>query len=124
MSIVSETIISPRVSLTVLKDVIRRMAAMPGQRSMILVSPGFFTTFDMVQEKTEIVDRAIHSNVIISALDARGLYTIVPGGDASQATVDINSAQMKARFQADSAMVQADVLAEMAEGTGGTFFHN
>jgi VWFA-related protein len=112
------------VSLTVLKDVIRRMAAMPGQRSMILVSPGFFTTFDMVQEKTEIVDRAIHSNVIISALDARGLYTIVPGGDASQATIDVTAAAMKTRYQMDSALAQADLLAELTEGTGGSFFHN
>jgi VWFA-related protein len=112
------------VSLTVLKDVIRRMAAMPGQRSMILVSPGFFTTFDQTQEKTEIVDRAIHSNVIISALDARGLYTIVPGGDASQGAIDITSAAMKSRYQIDSALAQADLLAELAEGTGGNFFHN
>jgi len=112
------------VSLTVLKDVIRRLAAMPGQRSMILVSPGFFTTFDMVQEKTEIVDRAIHSNVIISALDARGLYTIVPGGDASQATIDVTAAAMKTRYQMDSALAQADLLAELTEGTGGSFFHN
>lgn len=112
------------VSLTVLKDVIRRMAAMPGQRSMILVSPGFFTTFDLVQEKTEIIERAIHANVIISALDARGLYTIVPGGDASQGTIDITASGMKIRYQMDSAMAQADLLAELAEGTGGSFFHN
>jgi VWFA-related protein len=112
------------VSLTVLKDVIRRMAAMPGQRSMILVSPGFLTTFDQTPEKTEIVDRAIHSNVIISALDARGLYTIVPGGDASQGAIDITSAAMKSRYQIDSALAQADLLAELAEGTGGNFFHN
>jgi VWFA-related protein len=112
------------VSLTVLKDVIRRMAAMPGQRSMILVSPGFFTTFDLVQEKTEIIDRAIRANVIISALDARGLYTVVPGGDASQATIDITASTMKVRYQMDSAMAQADLLAELAEGTGGSFFHN
>ena len=112
------------LSLTVLKDVIRRMAAMPGQRSMILVSPGFFTTFDQVQEKTEIIDRAIHSNVIISALDARGLYTVVPGGDASQGTIDVTAAAMKVRYQMDSALTQADVLAELTEGTGGSFFHN
>ena len=112
------------VSLTVLKDMIRRMAAMPGQRCMILVSPGFLTTFDLVQEKTEIIERAIHSNVIISALDARGLYTIVPGGDASQGTTYFNSMGLKTQFQSASALAQADLLAELAEGTGGTFFHN
>ena len=113
-----------RVSLGVLKDAIRLLSGMPGQRSIILVSPGFYTPSDVQQQKTEIIERAIHSNVIINALDARGLYTIIPGGDASQATVEINSAGLKARFQSDSALVQADLLAEMAEGTGGTFFHN
>jgi VWFA-related protein len=112
------------VSLTVLKDMIRRMAAMPGQRCMILVSPGFLTTFDLVQEKTEIIERAIHSNVIISALDARGLYTLVPGGDASQPTTYSNSMGLMAQFQSASALAQGDLLAELAEGTGGTFFHN
>ena len=113
-----------RVSLGVLKDVIRRMSAMPGQRSIVLVSPGFFTPFDIQQEKTEIIDRAIRANVIISALDARGLYAIVPGGDASQSGTAIESLAMKSQYQTQSAMMEADVLAEMAEGTGGTFFHN
>lgn len=113
------------VSLTVLRDVIRRMAAMPGQRNLILMSPGFLTTFDHTQEKSDIIERAIHSNVIISALDARGLYTIVPGGDASQqGGADFMAAAVKSRYQTDSALAQADVLAELAEGTGGSFFHN
>ena len=112
------------LAFTVLKDAIRRMAAMPGQRSLVLVSPGFFATFDLYPEKTEIIDRAIHANVIISALDARGLYTIVPGGDASQATVDVVSSPVKIQYQNASAMAQDDVLAELAEGTGGTWVHN
>ncbi|MBZ5590790.1 MAG: VWA domain-containing protein [Acidobacteriia bacterium] len=112
------------LSFTVLKDVVRRMAAMPGQRSMVLLSPGFFSTADLFQEKTEIIDRAIHANVIISALDARGLYTIIPGGDASQATVDVTLSAVKSQYQTDSALMQADVLAELAEGTGGSWVHN
>ena len=63
-----------RVSLLVLKDVVRRMSAMPGQRTIVLVSPGFLTP-ELQQEKTDILDRAIRSNVIVSSLDARGLYT-------------------------------------------------
>jgi len=112
------------LSFTVLKDAVRRMAAMPGQRSLVLVSPGFFATFDLYPEKTEIIDRAIHANIIISALDARGLYTIIPGGDASQATIDVISSSRKVQYQNDSALAQGDVLAELAEGTGGTWVHN
>jgi VWFA-related protein len=115
-----------RIALNVIKDVARRMTGMPGLRNIVVVSPGFFTGIDRLQDKTEIIDRAIRSNVIISALDARGLYTIIPDGDASQHPTMINSASTGARvqYQTDSALTQSDVLAELAYGTGGTFFHN
>ena len=113
-----------RLALTVVKDVVRRVSGMPGLRNVILVSPGFFTTYDLAQSKAEIMDRAIRANVIISALDARGLYTIIPGGDASQMGPDIVSAPFKAQYQTDGALANADVMAELAQGTGGTFFQN
>jgi VWFA-related protein len=116
-----------RIALTVLKDVVRRVAAMPGQRSVILVSPGFFASNDLLPYKTDVLEHAIHSNVVISSLDARGLFTIIPGGDASQgASPGANSVTMalKAHYQNDNALTEGDVLAEMADGTGGTFFHN
>jgi VWFA-related protein len=113
-----------RLVLSVLTNVIRRIAAMPGQRSIVLVSPGFFTPYDLYENKTEIIERAIHANVIISGLDARGLYTLIPGGDASQAGYSANIIAQKSRYDMDSAMMQSDVLAELAEGTGGSFFHN
>jgi len=113
------------LSLNVIKDVVRRISAMPGLRSVILVSPGFFTPYDVVQHKTEIMERAIHANVIISGLDARGLYTVIPGGDASHAmTGDIATSPLRAQYQSADASVQSDVLAELADGTGGTFFQN
>jgi len=113
-----------RLALNVVRDVVRRISAMPGLRTIILVSPGFFTPYDVVQYKTEIMDRAIHANVIINALDARGLYTIIPGGDASQTGPDPISAPFKAQYQTSGALAEADVLAELADGTGGFFFHN
>ena len=42
-----------QVSLTSLKDAVRRIAAMPGQRNIILVSPGFIDP-DQTQEQMEI----------------------------------------------------------------------
>jgi VWFA-related protein len=113
-----------RLVMSVLSDVIRRISAMPGQRNIILVSPGFYTPTDLFQNKTDIIDRAIHANVIISSLDARGLYTFIPGGDASQMGYAPNIIGLKSRYDLDSATQEADVLAELAEGTGGSFFHN
>jgi VWFA-related protein len=113
-----------QVTLAVLKATVQRMAAMPGQRTIVLVSSGFLVTIDRRQEEVDVIDRAIRSNVTISTLDARGLYTIVPGGDASQSISSASAARMNTRYQSEAALVQGDVLGELADGTGGTFFHN
>jgi len=110
-----------RVTLSVLREILRRMAAAPGQRTLILVSPGFITPEEQ-QEKTELLDLAIRSNVIISALDARGLWTDTP--DISRQVFDTFALRIKSQYDHDAAMAQADVMAEMAHGTGGTFFQN
>src|SRR5260370_35370246 len=73
-----------RVSLSVIKDSVRRISSMPGKRNLILVSPGFYAPFDMFQDKTELIDRANRSNVIIAARDARGAYVIIPDGHATK----------------------------------------
>ncbi len=96
---------------------------MPGQRSIVLVSPGFFLTSDHLHDVTEILDSAIHSNVMLSALDARGLYTTGPtAAEASRS--NIRSQIVNSEYQRQTALVQSQVLAEVADGTGGTFFHN
>jgi VWFA-related protein len=112
-----------RLSLAVLKDAVRRLSAMPGQRTIILVSPGFLTLADHVTEKVEVMDRAIRANVIINSLDARGLYTGAP--DISRPGPNNQlSANLMTMIDRQTASAQADVLAEMAAGTGGTFFEN
>jgi len=112
-----------RLALTVLKDAVRRMTAMPGQRTIILVSPGFITLVDHVPEKVEIMDRAIKGNVIISALDARGLYVPMPD-IARRSPNNPLSSNLMMTIDRETATAQADILAEVAAGTGGTFFQN
>jgi VWFA-related protein len=112
-----------RVTLAVLKDIVRRMSGMPGQRIVMLISPGFLAS-EQVSEKNDVIDRAIHSNVIISAMDARGLW-VDPLTDASQrSTSTVSFLIQKQMFDRQAASAQADVLAEMAMGTGGAFFQN
>jgi VWFA-related protein len=114
-----------RLALGVLKDVVRRISAMPGQRTVILISPGFLTLLDHQPDKTDILDRAIRYNVIISSLNARGLYTIIPGGDVTRPRqTNAASAPQKYLYQTASALAEEDVLAELADGTGGSYFHN
>ena len=75
-----------------LQEVVRRVSALPGQRSIVLVSPGFLTsTYEY--DVSQVIDKANHSNIFINSLDARGLYTVDPIGDISQdAPLRANSA--------------------------------
>ena len=114
-----------RIAFGALARSVQRLAAAPGQRTIILVSPGFLNVQDL-QTESEIIDRATRANVVISALDARGLYTVIPGGDASHRGGSANPfvSGNKSLYQSASASANADVMADLAYGTGGTFFHN
>ena len=113
-----------QVAIQSMHDVIRRMSVMPGQRSVVLASPGFLV-FDRHFDLLEIADRAIRANVTINTLDARGLYTFIPGGDASQQSgVNLATQNLKDQYQKASAISEGDVLAELADSTGGTWIHD
>jgi VWFA-related protein len=112
------------VALTVVNDVIRRMSVIPGQRNLVLVSPGFLTP-QMETEYESAIDRALRAQVVISSLDARGLYVLDPNGDISNpAPPSAVSMGMKQQYATTEASVSADVLQLLAEGTGGTFYRN
>jgi VWFA-related protein len=100
-------------TFAVLKQLVKRMTIAPGQRSIMLISPGFNSLApELRQDLTDVLDRAIRANVIINTLDARGLFTD-PAFNASGRGGTL--AGMIAR---------ADVLAELASGTGGSFYQN
>lgn len=114
------------VTLSTVKELIRRMGKLPGQHTLILISPGFLTiTHDAVREKSDVLDLATRSNVIISSLDARGLYTtnIDASDRGGSSTLDLMTGQ-HAQYHSASMNLSEDVMAEFANGTGGTFFHN
>jgi VWFA-related protein len=112
-----------RLALSVLKNVIRRMTASPGQRDIVLVSPGFYIPDEDRFEETELLDQAIRANVIISSLDARGLY-VMTGGDVSQRTQNSATQVEKDQYRRDSDAIASTTLLDFSEGTGGTLFHN
>jgi len=109
-----------RMALKALDDVIRGLAARPGQRSIVLISPGFLV-LDQRLDESEVIDRANRSNVTISTLDARGLYVLGPGSDASETGAAPGAMY---QYQKESAMEDGATLAELADGTGGTSFYN
>ena len=111
-------------SLRGIEQLIRVLSGLPGQRNVVLVSPGFFT-LDNQFGVSEIIDRAVRSNVIVSALDARGLYTPEPFGDVSQDQVIVPAVDgIKAQLRLTGFRMNSDVMAELASATGGVFFEN
>jgi VWFA-related protein len=122
-----ETETDSRYALQGLERLCQRMAALPGQRSIVLVSPGFLI-LTQTDELGLVVDQALRLNVVISTLDARGLYTNIMGGDASERGV-VNAGNpslvgYKAQLRSESKSMDGDVLAALAYETGGVGFHN
>jgi VWFA-related protein len=123
-----------RVSLLSLKDVVKGVSQMPGQREIVLVSPGFLIP-QLQSDYDQIVDRALRSQVIINTLDGRGLYVVTPYGDASHqspaapdagnfgghiAAPSLNETQLAI----SAARAQSDLLITLAVDTGGSYFQN
>jgi VWFA-related protein len=108
-----------QVTLAAIKEFMRRMAKLPGQRTLILLSPGFVSiTPEALEWESQIMDLAAQSNVTINALDARGLYTGVTDISERGGGQIIDSTHLAAMNRAE------DVMSELAAGTGGAFFHN
>ena len=91
-----------KMNLSSLSGLVQRLSAMPGQRSIVLISSGFFVTSQLRLDETALMDSAIRSSVTLNGMDARGLFT--------QATPE--------------QLTQGDAMRELADGTGGKFFEN
>jgi VWFA-related protein len=107
-----------------LEDAMRRLAVMPGQRVMALISPGFILTMQ-TREQGDLIDRANRSNIVINTIDARGLYTPNLMGDVSEPMRDLpQTSGARASLRLAAQFAQSEILGELADGTGGTYFHN
>jgi VWFA-related protein len=112
-----------RVTFASIAEFVRRMAALPGQSILILVSPGFLTINpEALSAESHLIDLAARYNVVISALDARGVYvTDVTASDDTRGRSpgEINELRQRSMTQTES------VMTELTDGTGGTYFrHN
>jgi VWFA-related protein len=115
-----------RVTLGFVAEVVHKMEALPGERTLILISPGFLTiTPEALSYKSQILDLAAHANVTVSALDARGLFTTeIDASDNGAHTMLALSTGQESNYHRNTMELAENVMAELADGTGGTFFHN
>jgi VWFA-related protein len=107
-----------------IEEAIKQLSAMPGQRVMVFVSPGFIPS-TLWSETSDLIDRASHAGIVINTIDARGLYTPDILGDiANPPRGSALTAGISASYRLAAQQAQDEVLQQLAYGTGGTFFHN
>ncbi|MGA8103426.1 MAG: VWA domain-containing protein [Candidatus Acidiferrales bacterium] len=107
-----------------LDQLIQRMSRLPGQRSVILASPGFLT-LDNPQAEWALIERAVRANVVINSLDIRGLWVPQPLGDVSNPIPTTpRTAGPESSMRLEGYALLADVMRDLAHGTGGLFFEN
>jgi len=117
-----------RSNLHFLRFILNGMAPLPGEHVLILVSSGFFAPdSEAMTLKSEILDIAARTSTVINALDARGLYTTNQGAEDTvriDQTLEQETQRVVDRLRRESMAAYADVMGELADGTGGTFYHN
>ena len=102
-----------RILLQSFQTAVRRLSATPGQHALVLVSPGFVAPSREL-DLSQLIDEALHSDIIISTLDARGLYV--------DSVAQPSSANLQ--YRRDSASANEEILTTLANATGGTSFQN
>ena len=106
-----------------LEALIRRMSVLPGQRVIVMMSPGFFVLPSMHLPEGEVIERATKENVVINTIDARGLWVSSVYDASTPATIASVSP-----LKTQSIMREEDThfapLADLADGTGGVYFHD
>ncbi|HKB10117.1 MAG TPA: VWA domain-containing protein [Vicinamibacterales bacterium] len=111
--------------LDALQTLADQLAGIEQKKSVIYFSSGISQqgTDNQVQLR-RTVDRANRANVSLYAADMRGLQALVPGGDATAASLRGTSAFSGAstRNQTDRLAASQETLTIIAEGTGGRAF--
>ena len=114
-------------TLYAIQGVVDALGKMPGRRMLLLASSGFLSG-NLEYQEDELISRAVHAEVVINALDAKGLYTYNAGGRPIDAPAPRGPSQRTAiaevKTEGRQAQAQDDGMAVLALGTGGSFYHN
>jgi VWFA-related protein len=104
-----------------------RMALLPGQRNIVLISPGFLT-LTLGDRLSRLVDRALRSKIVINSVDARGLYSEAPMGDITRDPTILprrpDLMGQEELFRIRQGQRESEPLSQLAGDTGGVYFHN
>jgi VWFA-related protein len=113
-----------RADIESLDSAVQRVAEMPGERQLMLVSDGFMV-LDTHDRLEHVIDEALHLRVIISALDGKGLAVQLREADASRQYAPAgNLTSLYHMYDTSREAAATGTLAGIADATGGQFVHN
>ncbi|HVO99123.1 MAG TPA: VWA domain-containing protein [Bryobacteraceae bacterium] len=120
--------VASQATLDAMGRAMRSLQAMPGRRLFLLVSSGF-TSSTLEIERDHLISQALRAGIVVNSIDAKGLYTNVPGRDSNEeANIVGPLPDQTFRFETSSAGVSSfannQVMSDLAQATGGLFFHN
>ena len=120
-AVYSEGVSAASSAFRILNNVVRLLGSMPGDRVMILVSPGMYLPDELQRSLSESIDRATRSGVVINTLDGRGVYTLDSSGEVQGCRLTDPQTQIRvAKYNHDAIFSQGLILGDLAYGTGGT----
>jgi VWFA-related protein len=119
--VVEQSQVQVRANLQELDNVVSYISRMPGQRTVVLVSHGFWSRSEQSQLQ-QTIDRALRAQVVISSLDPRA--DSLPESDVSLGYMPVFLTSNLHRLESDRESAAREVLQEVAQGTGGEFLHN
>jgi VWFA-related protein len=121
--IVDQSESQSRADLHTLEQLVQYLSRLSGERTITLVSPGFLSVSEQMQ-LDRIVNRALRSQIVVNTLDPKGVAVQMRGAmDRYTASSNTSVTQAMQTLDAQAGFVASDVLAELAQGTGGEFVH-
>jgi VWFA-related protein len=113
-------------TLATIQEVVNDLASKQGERVLVVASAGFLagTIADQVDA---IMDQALRQEIVINALDAKGLYAEDPSHTPLN---EVRDTQGPLEFKhvnesfSWELMAADGPMADFADGTGGRFFHD
>ena len=112
-------------NLQQIDQVVNYCSQMPGQRTIILLSPGFLSQSEQFRID-RLIDHALREQVVISTLDPRGLATLRRESETERSYIPIKPKMLEGARRMDSQreLAASAILADIAEGTGGEYLRN
>ena len=108
------------LSLDALRDVARRMIALAGRRTIVMLSQGVFVPYAQEAELERAIDWAQRSGVVVNTLNSSGLNTGWEGGITPAEDDTLEPGGGSTQFTNEARNAEMETLIYLAEATGGT----